>query len=47
MAEGMPFLIPVVVDETTEDEAVVPDEFMRVQWTRLKGARRRRSSSSS
>jgi TolB-like protein len=37
MAVGMPFLIPVVVDETTEAEAIVPDEFMRVQWTRLKG----------
>ena len=37
MAVGMPFLIPVVVDDTPESAAVVPDEFMRVQWTRLKG----------
>src|ERR1700678_1569315 len=37
MAVGMPFLIPVVVDETAESEAIAPDEFMRVQWTRLKG----------
>jgi TolB-like protein len=38
MAVGMPFLIPVVVDETPESAAIVPDEFMKVQWTRLKGA---------
>jgi TolB-like protein len=37
MAVGMPFLIPVVVDDTSESNAIVPDEFMRVQWTRLKG----------
>src|ERR1700722_2764094 len=37
MAVGMPFLIPVVVDETAESAAIVPDEFMKVQWTRLKG----------
>jgi len=35
MAEGVPFLVPVVVDDTAEDGAVVPEEFMRVQWTRL------------
>jgi TolB-like protein/Tfp pilus assembly protein PilF len=38
MAEGMAFLAPVVVDDTTESGAVVPPEFMRVQWTRLPGA---------
>ena len=35
MAAGMPFLVPVVIDDTTEPAALVPDEFMRVQWTRL------------
>ncbi len=35
MAEGVPFLIPVVVDETPEDAGLVPEPFMRVQWTRL------------
>jgi TolB-like protein/Tfp pilus assembly protein PilF len=35
MASGVPFLLPVVIDETAESEALVPDEFMRVQWTRL------------
>jgi TolB-like protein len=38
MAEGMAFLSPVVVDETPETGAVVPPEFMRVQWIRLPGA---------
>jgi TolB-like protein len=35
MAAGVPFLLPVVIDETAESEALVPDELMRVQWTRL------------
>jgi TolB-like protein/Tfp pilus assembly protein PilF len=35
LAEGIAFLAPVVVDDTTESGAVVPAEFMRVQWTRL------------
>src|ERR1019366_760678 len=38
MAEGIAFLAPVVVDDTTESSAVVPPEFLRVQWTRLPGA---------
>ena len=38
MAEGVAFLAPVVIDETTESGAVVPPEFLRVQWTRLLGA---------
>jgi TolB-like protein/tetratricopeptide (TPR) repeat protein len=38
MAEGMAFLAPVVVDDTREGGAVVPPEFMKVQWTRLPGA---------
>ncbi len=37
MAEGIAFLAPVVVDGTAESGAVVPPEFMRVQWTRLSG----------
>ena len=35
MASGVPFLLPVVIDDTAESAALVPDEFMRVQWTRL------------
>jgi TolB-like protein len=39
MAEGVPFIAPVVIDETKEANALVPAEFMRVQWTRLPGAK--------
>lgn len=35
MAGGMAFLLPVVIDATAESDALVPEEFMRVQWTRL------------
>jgi TolB-like protein/Tfp pilus assembly protein PilF len=35
MASGVPYLIPVVIDETLEKEAAVPEEFMKVQWTRM------------
>jgi TolB-like protein/tetratricopeptide (TPR) repeat protein len=31
------FLLPVVIDETTEQEEHVPDKFREVQWTRLPG----------
>jgi TolB-like protein len=37
MAAGIPFLVPVVIDQTSEARALVPEEFMRVQWTRLAG----------
>jgi len=36
MAHGVPFIVPVVVDDTPSDEAMVPEEFMRYQWTQLK-----------
>ena len=35
MAAGRAFVVPVVIDATTEAEAEVPEEFMRFQWTRL------------
>jgi hypothetical protein len=35
MAEGRPFVLPLVVDDAREADALVPPEFMRVQWTRL------------
>ncbi|MDI1250021.1 MAG: TIR domain-containing protein, partial [Lacunisphaera sp.] len=38
LAEGVPFIAPVVIDDTKESAAVVPPEFMKVQWTRLPGA---------
>ena len=35
MAHGMAFIVPVVIDETREADAAVPEEFMRFHWTRL------------
>jgi TolB-like protein len=35
MAIERPFLVPVVVDGTRDQEAVVPDAFRAVQWTRV------------
>src|SRR5688572_19950930 len=37
MAKGRPFLLPVVIDGTRDDDAQVPDSFTEVQWTRLPG----------
>src|SRR5271165_1600678 len=38
LMEGVPFLVPVVVDDTPDSAAAVPPEFRRVQWTRMPGA---------
>jgi TolB-like protein/Tfp pilus assembly protein PilF len=35
MAKGLPFLLPVVIDDTRDAEAHVPDSFAEVQWTKL------------
>jgi TolB-like protein/Flp pilus assembly protein TadD len=35
MADGKPFLVPVVIDDTHDQEAEVPESFRAVQWTRL------------
>jgi TolB-like protein/thioredoxin-like negative regulator of GroEL len=37
MASDLPFLLPVVVDNTSGQEDRVPDRFREVQWTRLPG----------
>jgi TolB-like protein len=37
LADDAAFLVPVVIDETREAGARVPEEFFRVQWTRLSG----------
>jgi TolB-like protein/Tfp pilus assembly protein PilF len=37
MAEGTPFILPVVIDDTKDREALVPKSFLDVQWTRLPG----------
>jgi hypothetical protein len=35
MATEKAFLLPVVIDDTTEESALVPDKFRDVQWMRL------------
>jgi tetratricopeptide (TPR) repeat protein len=37
MDEALPFLLPVVIDATSDAEAFVPEKFREVQWTRLPG----------
>jgi TolB-like protein/tetratricopeptide (TPR) repeat protein len=37
MAADLPFLLPVVVDDTPDQEDRVPDRFREVQWSRLPG----------
>ena len=37
MSGNRPFLLPVVIDETRDDDEQVPDRFREVQWTRLPG----------
>ncbi len=37
IASGVPFILPVVIDDTKEPAALVPDRFHAVQWTRLRG----------
>ena len=39
MAGDRPFLLPVVVDDTSEQDERVPDRFREVQWTRLPAGR--------
>jgi len=36
IASGVAFILPVVIDDTREPEALVPDRFRTVQWTRLR-----------
>jgi len=37
LSERVAFLVPVVIDSTSEQKADVPDAFRHVQWTRLPG----------
>jgi hypothetical protein len=37
MDAGMAFLLPVVIDDTRDDDERVPERFREVQWTRLPG----------
>jgi TolB-like protein/tetratricopeptide (TPR) repeat protein len=36
IADGTPFLLPVVIDSTRDADTLVPEEFRSVQWTRLR-----------
>ncbi|MDO8543812.1 MAG: TIR domain-containing protein, partial [Opitutaceae bacterium] len=36
MADDLPFLVPVVIDDTADATARVPEKFREVQWTRLR-----------
>ena len=37
IAETIPFILPVVIDPVAENDALVPERFLQVQWTRLAG----------
>jgi tetratricopeptide (TPR) repeat protein len=37
IASGVVFILPVVIDDTREPDAIVPDRFRKVQWIRLPG----------
>ena len=37
MSERVAFLMPVVIDETQDKQADVPEAFLKLQWTRLPG----------
>jgi tetratricopeptide (TPR) repeat protein len=37
IASGVAFILPIVIDDTREPGALVPDRFRTVQWTRLRG----------
>jgi len=39
MAADKAFLLPVVIDDTPDDDGRVPDRFREVQWTRLPGGK--------
>lgn len=36
-ASGVAFILPIIIDATREPDAIVPDRFRKVQWTRLPG----------
>jgi TIR domain len=39
MADDHPFLLPVVIDETNQDGARVPEKFFSIQWLRVPGGK--------
>jgi len=37
IAETIPFILPIAIDPVPEGDALVPERFLQVQWTRLAG----------
>ena len=37
IAETIPFILPIAIDPIPENDALVPERFLQVQWTRLAG----------
>jgi tetratricopeptide (TPR) repeat protein len=37
IASGVPFILPIVIDDTRQPDALVPDRFRSVQWTKAIG----------
>ena len=37
VATGEVFILPIIIDDTREPDALVPDRFRKVQWTQLSG----------
>ena len=37
IAETVPFILPIAIDNVGDQEALVPERFLAVQWTRLPG----------
>ncbi|MBM3855815.1 MAG: TIR domain-containing protein, partial [Verrucomicrobia bacterium] len=35
IAETIPFILPIAIDPVGEADALVPERFLQVQWTRL------------
>lgn len=35
IAQGVPFILPVTIDDTREADALVPERFRKVQWTHV------------
>jgi hypothetical protein len=37
IAESIPFILPITIDSIPEASALVPEKFLKYQWTRLPG----------
>jgi len=39
IADTIPFILPIAIDPIPENDALVPERFLQVQWTRLPGGK--------